>query len=81
MYMARMSSTKAVATIADSAVYMRTGGEIQLDVPMDSNTVWLTQDQMAKLFGGSQRMMSYRQKYIFGQRVRQKRQYTENVYC
>jgi prophage maintenance system killer protein len=60
-----MSSTKAVATIADSAVYMSAGGEIQLDVPMDSNTVWLTQDQMAKLFGSSQRMMSYHVKNIF----------------
>jgi prophage maintenance system killer protein len=52
-------STKAVATLADSAVYLSPVGEIQLDVAVDADTVWLSQAQMAKLFGSSQRMMSY----------------------
>ena len=52
-------STKAVARLADSAVYLSPGGEIQLDVAVDADTVWLSQAQMAKLFGSSQRMMSY----------------------
>ena len=60
-----MSSTKAVKTVTESEVYMSPGGEIQLDVPLGSDTVWLTQDQMAKLFGSSQRMMSYHIRNVF----------------
>ncbi len=44
---------------------MAPGGEIRLDVPVDAETVWLTQDQMAKLFGSSQRMMSYHVRKVF----------------
>lgn len=35
----------------DSAVYMASSGELELAVQVDSETVWLTQAQMAELFG------------------------------
>ena len=40
---------------------MAPNGELRLEVRVDqeNETVWLTQDQMARLFGSSQRMMSY----------------------
>jgi hypothetical protein len=60
-----MSGTRVIATLSESAVYMSPGGEIQLDVPFDADTVWLTQMQMAKLFGSSQRMMSYHINNVF----------------
>jgi hypothetical protein len=34
-----------------SAVYVAPSGELQLDVPIDGETVWLTQAQIADLFG------------------------------
>jgi prophage maintenance system killer protein len=57
----------AVAMRADSAVYMSSDGELRLDVRVDDEkeTVWLTQEQMAKLFGSSQRMMSYHTNGVF----------------
>jgi hypothetical protein len=73
-------STKAVATIPDSAVYMSPGGEIQLDVPLDSNTVWLTQNQMARLFGSSQRMMSYHIKNVFLDNELDRKSNTQKMY-
>lgn len=58
IYMPAMSSTTtiyrsatALVPVADSAVYMATGGELRLDVRIDSETVWLTQAQIAELFG------------------------------
>ena len=35
---------------SENAVYMATGGELRLDVRIDSETVWLTQAQLAELF-------------------------------
>jgi len=71
VYMPAMKTTAksstAVALRDDSAVYMTPDGELRLDVRVDkeNDTVWLTQDQMAKLFGSSQRMMSYHTNSVF----------------
>jgi hypothetical protein len=49
-----MSMTTARSDIAprrDRAVYMAASGELQIDVRIDSETVWLTQAQLAELFG------------------------------
>jgi prophage maintenance system killer protein len=57
-YMPAMSTTEdpasnrtAIVPVADNAVYMAPSGELQLDVRIDSETVWLTQIQIANLFG------------------------------
>jgi prophage maintenance system killer protein len=49
--MTKMSPGTAVVAAADNAVYMASSGELQLDVRIDSETVWLTQAQIAQLFG------------------------------
>jgi prophage maintenance system killer protein len=51
MSMTKMSPGTAVVAAADDAVYMASSGELQLDVRIDSETVWLTQAQIAELFG------------------------------
>jgi hypothetical protein len=38
------------ALVEDRAVYLAATGELQLDVRIDSETVWLTQTQIAELF-------------------------------
>jgi prophage maintenance system killer protein/predicted XRE-type DNA-binding protein len=43
-------SSAAIVPAADNAVYMAPSGELQLDVRIDSETVWLTQAQIAELF-------------------------------
>jgi len=60
-------NSTAVSIRDDSAVYMTPNGELCLDVRVDegNETVWLTQDQMATLFGSSQRMMSYHISSVF----------------
>jgi len=60
-------SSTAVALRDGSAVYLTPNGELRLDVRVDkeNETVWLTQTQMAKLFGSSQRMMSYHTNSVF----------------
>lgn len=48
-----MNMTTARSDIAprtDRAVYVAAGGELQIDVRIDSETVWLTQEQIARLF-------------------------------
>ena len=35
---------------AEGAIYVAPGGELQLDVRVDGETVWLTQAQIAELF-------------------------------
>jgi prophage maintenance system killer protein len=40
----------AITPIAERAVYLAPTGEIQLDVRIDSETIWLTQAQIAALF-------------------------------
>jgi prophage maintenance system killer protein len=62
---ATRATRSEVALTPDTAVYMSSAGELHLDVRVDSETVWLTQEQMAKLFGSSQRMMSYHIRNVF----------------
>ena len=52
IYMRAMSTATSTAIVpaADNAVYMTSSGELQLDVRIDSETVWLTQAQIAVLF-------------------------------
>jgi len=52
IYMRAMSTATSTAIVpaADNSVYMAANGELQLDVRIDSETVWLTQAQMASLF-------------------------------
>jgi len=52
IYMRAMSTATSTTIVpsADNAVYMAANGELQLDVRIDSETVWLTQDQIATLF-------------------------------
>ena len=45
-----IATSTAIVPAADNAVYMTPSGELQLDVRIDSETVWLTQEQIAKLF-------------------------------
>ncbi len=45
------ASSTAIVPRGDNAVYMAASGELQLDVRIDSETVWLTQAQIAELFG------------------------------
>ena len=54
--MSNKTSHTDLALRSDSAIYMAPSGELHLDVQVDSETVWLTQAQMAKLFASSQRM-------------------------
>jgi hypothetical protein len=67
IYMRAMSTATSTAIVpaADNAIYMAPSGELQLDVRIDSETVWLTQAQMASLFGSSQRMMSHHINNVF----------------
>jgi len=53
VYTFGMSMTTGRSDIApstDRAVYMAVGGELQIEVPIDGETVWLTQAQIAELF-------------------------------
>jgi len=65
--MSKGTSSTDLAPRKDSAVYMAPSGELQLDVKVDSETVWLTQAQMAELFSSSQRMMSYHIGNVFSE--------------
>jgi prophage maintenance system killer protein len=65
--MGNTASHTDLALRSDSAIYLAPNGELHLDVQVDSETVWLTQAQMAKLFDSSQRMMSYHIGNVFSE--------------
>jgi prophage maintenance system killer protein/predicted XRE-type DNA-binding protein len=48
--MGMTTARSAIAPRSDRAVYMAASGELQIDVRIDSETVWLTQAQIAQLF-------------------------------
>jgi len=81
-YMRAMSTATSTAIVpaADNAVYMAPSGELQLDVRIDSETVWLTQAQMAILFGSSQRMMSHHINNVFSDGELERRNNIQKMY-
>ena len=46
-------------------IYQNKEGEIRLDVHLEEETVWLSQDQMQKLFGKSKATISEHIKNVF----------------
>lgn len=50
---------QAVTMLDDRAVYVTPSGEIQVDVRIDSETVWLTQQQIADLFDVSRQNVNF----------------------
>jgi prophage maintenance system killer protein len=83
VYITGMNATitgTAVALGDDSALYIDSSGALQLDVLVDSETVWLTQAQMAKLFGGSQRMMSHHINNVFSDGELDRRSNIQKMY-
>ena len=63
---------KASGTVAapnlDAAVYVAATGELQLDVRVDGETVWLTQAQIAELFGVTRQNINQHLLTIYEQR-------------
>jgi len=78
------TSTSRVGTeltlTTDSAAYIASSGELQLDVRIDSDTVWLTQAQMAQLFGSSQRMMSHHINNVFAEGELERKSNIQKMY-
>lgn len=67
--MPRMATPIARSDIAprgDRTVYVAAGGELELDVRIDSETVWLTQAQLAELFGVDVRTVNEHLVNIYG---------------
>lgn len=46
-------------------IYKSDNGQVKLDVTLDNETVWLTQEQMAQLFGRSRSTINEHIKDIF----------------
>jgi prophage maintenance system killer protein len=82
IYMPAMSTTSSTVVVpaTDNAIYMAPSGELQLDVRIDTDTVWLTQAQMSKLFGSSQRMMSYHINNVFSDGELDRRNNIQKMY-
>jgi death-on-curing family protein len=55
-----------IALLEDKAVYLAPTGELQLDVRIDSETVWLSQAQIAELFGVTRENINIHLGNIFG---------------
>jgi prophage maintenance system killer protein len=64
--MARTTPHSEIAPRGDRTVYMAAGGELQLDVRIDSETVWLTQAQLAELFDVDVRTVNEHLVNIYG---------------
>ena len=52
---------------SDILIYQNTDGNIKIDVRLDEETVWLTQAQMAQLFGKDKRTVSEHIRNIFNE--------------
>src|SRR5215510_3332186 len=62
-----MSTSTAIIPTPDRALYVEPGGELQLDVPIDGETVWLAQDQIAKLFAVDRSVIAKHIANIYGE--------------
>ncbi len=49
----------------DIALYKSKDGTVQLDVPLEKETIWLTQTQIGKLFGRDQAVVSRHVRDVF----------------
>ena len=49
-------------------IYQNPEGNIKIDVRLEEETVWLTQDQMASLFGKAKSTISEHIKNVFAER-------------
>ena len=49
----------------DVVVYETPGGEVRVDVRLDQETVWLTQQQMAELFGRDRSVVTRHIRNVF----------------
>jgi len=48
-------------------LYQSTNGDIKIDVRLEDETVWLTQDQMGQLFGKSRTTITEHIQHIFAE--------------
>ncbi len=62
-----MAKKPPVPPSSDVAIYVSPDGEVRLDVPMDGDTVWLTQRQMAELFDTSSDNVGLHLKNVFAE--------------
>ena len=50
---------------SDIIIYQKPDGNIKIDVRLEDETVWLTQDQMAELFGRAKSTINEHIKNVF----------------
>ena len=60
-----LTASNAYPTSSDLLIYQAADGTIKIDVRLDDETVWLTQDDMARLFGKSKKTISEHIRNIF----------------
>jgi len=58
-------STATITPSGDVIVYEAPGGEVRVDVRLDHETVWLTQDQMSQLFGRERSVVTKHIRNVF----------------
>lgn len=61
-----MSKAQQVATF-DQVQFVAPGGDARIDVRTDNETVWLTQAQIADLFGRRQPVISHHVRKVFSE--------------
>jgi hypothetical protein len=60
--------SKALQTAAfDQVHFVAQGGDTRIDVRIDNETVWLTQGQIADLFGRKQPVISHHVRKVFSE--------------
>jgi prophage maintenance system killer protein len=62
--MLRMSKARSVAAL-DQVQFVAPSDDVRIDVRIDSETVWLTQAQIAELFGRKQQAISHHVRKVF----------------
>lgn len=76
-----MTENKIVANNGSSIVlYTTDDGNIQLEVKLEKDTVWLTQNQMAELFGRDRTVISRHIRNIFKEGELMKLSHVQNLH-
>lgn len=77
---AQLTAPDAIPAGGEVALYRANNGKVQLDVRLDKQTVWLTQAQMAKLFGRERSVVTKHINNVFTEKELDRKSNVQNLH-
>ena len=76
----KIPSSQAPAPGGEVVLYRASDGTVRLDVRLERDTVWLTQEQMAELFGRERSVITKHVRNVFQEKELSKKSNVQNLH-